>query len=360
MRNLLNIVFVVLGVQVFAQIGGSDAFAFALIENSARHTALGGISITNTDSDPAAGFQNPALINQSMNNSVSLSYANQVADLNYGFASYSKSWDSTSSFLFSVGYYDYGTFVRTNNAGDILGDFTAGDYNFQVGYSKIYNDKISYGFNGKFLYSVYEAYVSTAGALDVGVSYNDTAQLLSAAFVMKNMGYQFIRYDDNSPREPLPFDIQASISKKLAHNPLRFTLTLFNLHKWNNSYANTNSRNKEIDLETNQIKNQELKFGEKAMRHVIFNTEFVFSDNFQIRAGYNHQRRAELGPENRRAATGFSWGLGIGVKKLKISYGSAGYFPGLASNYFSVSRDLSGFKKSKPKPKYKSMGNPDF
>ncbi|MGB1037638.1 MAG: type IX secretion system protein PorQ [Bacteroidia bacterium] len=331
----------------YAQIGGSSAFTFSLVENSARHTALGGYSITNTDSDPAAGYQNPALINTSMHNSASLSYANQVADLKYGFASYSKTWDDLGSFLFTIGYFDYGKFVRTNNAGDILGEFTADDYNFQVGYSRKFNDKIQYGTNFKFLYSVYEAYVSTAGAFDFGGSYIDTANLLTAGVLIKNLGYQFIRYGDDSPREPLPFDIQASISKKLEHNPLRFTLTLHNLHRWNNSYVNVNARNKEIDLETGVVKNQELGFGEKMMRHVVFNTEFVFSDRFQLRTGYNHQRRAELGPENRRAMTGFSWGLGIGVRKLKIGYGSAGYFPGIASNYFSVSRDLSRFTKKK-------------
>ena len=357
MRNLPIILLLVLGMNVTAQIGGTSAFTFALIENSARHAALGGISIANTDSDPAAGFQNPALINASMHHSASLSYANHVADLNYGFASYGYSADTVSSWLLSIGYYDYGKFTRTNTSGEILGEFTVDDYNFQVGYSRQYTDKLSFGANGKFLYSVYEAYVSTAGALDLGFSYRDTAKLVNAAFLVKNMGYQFIRYDDNSPREPLPFDVQASISKKLAHNPLRFTLTLHNLHRWNNSYVNVNSRNKEIDLETNQIKNQELTFSQKAMRHVVFNTEFVFSDNFQLRMGYNHQRRAELGPENRRATTGFSWGFGIGVKKLTLSYGSAGYFPGIASNYFSVSRDLSGYKK---KSKSKIIGQPSF
>lgn len=351
MKYLPIILFVLLSIISNAQIGGSSAFVFSLVENSARHTALGGISITNTDSDPSAGFQNPALINSSMHNSASLSYANHVADLNYGFASYSHSFDTTSSWLFSVGYYDYGKFTRTNTAGDILGEFTVDDYNFQVGYSKRYNDKISWGANGKFLYSVYEAYVSTAGALDLGVSYRDTANLFTAAVLVKNMGYQFIRYDDNSPREPLPFDVQASISKKLFHNPLRFTLTLYNLHVWNNSYVNTNTRNKEIDLETGEVKNQELGFGEIAMRHVLFNTEFVFSDNFQLRGGYNHQRRMELGPEDRRAGSGFSWGLSVGIKRLMISYGNASYFPGLASNYFTVSRDLTRFKKEKPKEK---------
>ena len=347
MRNLLSLLILIIAIAASAQIGGTSAFTFALIENSAKHTALGGISITNTDADPSSGFQNPALINHEMHKSISLSYANQVADLNYGFLSYSHSWDTASSFLFSMGFYDYGKFTRTDAAGDIIGEFTADDYNFQIGWSKKYNDKITYGVNGKFLYSVYEAYVSTAGAIDLGVSYNDPKELVTAAVLIKNLGYQFIRYGDDSPREPLPFDVQASVSKKLEHNPLRFSLTLHNLHRWNNSYVNVNARNKEIDLETGVVKNQTLNFGEKAMRHVIFNTEFVFSKNFQLRMGYNHQRRAELGPENRRATTGFSWGVGIGVKKLMINYGSAGYFPGIASNYFSVSRDLSSINRKK-------------
>ncbi len=345
MRKLVLLLFLACSILSFAQIGGSTAFTFALIENSARHTALGGVSIANSDRDPAAGYQNPSLINPEMHNSVSLSYANHVADLNHGFVSYGLDFDSLGTFLISSGYFDYGEFVRTNNAGDIEGAFRAADYTFQIGYARPLNDKLSLGANGKFLYSAYEAYVSTAGAIDLGLAYMDSSKLLSAGLVIKNMGYQFIRYSPSSPREPLPFDIQASVSKKLEHNPLRFTLTLHNLHRWNNSYVNINSRNKEIDLETGTIKNQELSFGDKAMRHVIFNTEFVFSDNFQIRAGYNHQRRAELSPENRRALTGFSWGFGIGIKKFFLSYGSAGYFPGVATKYFSVSRDLSTFKK---------------
>lgn len=346
MRKLIAVLFLYSTLIVNAQIGGTSAFTFALIENSAKNTSLGGISITNPDADPSTGFQNPSLINANMHNSISLSYANHVADLNYGFASYARSIDSANEIMVSMGYYDYGEFVRTNIAGDIQGAFRAADYTFQIGYNRHYNEKLSFGANTKFLYSAYEAYVSTAAAIDLGGHYYDSAKLFSAAFLVKNLGYQLLTFDDNSPREPLPFDVQASFSKKLDHNPLRFTLTLHNLHRWNNSYVNVNARNKEIDLETGTIKNQELSFGDKAMRHVIFNTELVFSPNFIIRTGYNHQRRVELGPENRRALTGFSWGIGVGVKKLFISYGSAGYFPGIASNYFSVSRDLSGFRKA--------------
>jgi len=347
MRIIYLFIVILTSHRSFAQIGGSSAFTFSLIENSARHTALGGISIANSDDDPASGFQNPALINKKMDNHASLSYANHVADINYGFASYAKQLDSLNLALFSIGFYDYGNFIRTNSAGDIIGEFDATDYTFQIGLNRKISDKITLGANGKFLYSVYEAYVSTAGAIDIGAQYADIENLMNIGLVIKNMGYQLIRYTESSPRENLPFDIQASISKKLAHNPLRFTLTLHNLHCWDNSYVNSNARNKEIDLETGVVKNQELTFGDKLMRHVIFNTEFIFSDHFQIRAGYNHQRRVELGPENSKASTGFSWGFSIGVKKLMLSYGSAGYFPGIAANYFSVSRDLSQLRSKK-------------
>lgn len=345
MRKLTILLISIISLGAQAQIGGTTAFTFALIENNAQQTALGGVSIANGGFDPSYGFQNPGLINPSMHNQISLSYANHVADLNHGFLSYGFDWDSVGTFVVSSAYFDYGEFVRTNNAGDVLGAFRAADYTFQIGYSRPLTEKITYGANTKFLYSAYESYVSTAAAIDLGVAYMDSSKLLSGGFLIKNMGMQLLRYSDNSPREPLPFDIQASVSKKLEHNPLRFTLALHNLHRWNNSYVNVNARNKEIDLETGELKNQSLNFGQKMMRHVVFNTELFFGEKFIIRGGYNGQRRAELGPENRRAMTGFSWGVSVGIKKFYLTYANAGYFPGIGTNYFSVSRDLTGFKK---------------
>ena len=70
MRNLLSLLILITAIAASAQIGGTSAFTFALIENSAKHTALGGISITNTDADPSSGFQNPALINHEMHKSI--------------------------------------------------------------------------------------------------------------------------------------------------------------------------------------------------------------------------------------------------------------------------------------------------
>lgn len=348
MRNLLFFLAVLFASFSWAQqLGGSSAFTFSLIENSAKHSALGGVAIVNPDRDPAMGYQNPALLNPQMHHHISLSYANYVADLNHGFASYAYHIDSVGTFMFSTGYYDYGEFVRTNVNGEVLGVFDASDYNFQIGFGRAHTDRLHYGFNAKFLYSVYEAYVATAGAIDAGVNYHDPENLFSASLLMKNLGLQLIPYSSNNLREPLPFDIQAAVSKKLLHNPLRFTLTAHSLHRWDNSYVNTNTRNKEIDLETGEIKNQEVGFSDRLMRHIIFSTELVFSPNFQLRMGYNHQRRAELSPENRRAMTGFSWGFGIGVKKIYLSYGSAGYYPGISSHYFTVHKDLASFRKRK-------------
>ena len=88
----------------FSQIGGNHTFAHVNIENSARHAALGGIIINQSDHNPALGYQNPALINKGMHQNISLTYANYLADLNHGFASYAHHFDKAGTFLFSIGF----------------------------------------------------------------------------------------------------------------------------------------------------------------------------------------------------------------------------------------------------------------
>lgn len=332
----------------YAQVGGSQAFVFATLDNSARHAALGGPIISTIGSDPALGYQNPALINPSMHNHVNLTYANYLADINNGFASYARHWDSIGTFTATIGYFDYGTFERTNETGQITGEFDAADYNVQIGYSRAWRENFRIGANVKFLYSQYEAYISTAAAADIGGVYFNEEKRFTAGLVIQNLGSQLIRYSVNEVYEPIPFDIKASFSKKLEHNPLRFTITAHDLHRWDISYVNTNRKNQEIDLETGTIKNQEVGFGGKLMWHMNVGAELIFGPNLTLGFGYNHQRRVELSPEERRAVTGFSWGLTAGIKRFQVSYGMASYFPGISTSYFSLSKNLSHFsKKSK-------------
>ena len=72
-------------------------------------------------------------------------------------------------------------------------------------------------------------------------------------------------------------------------------------------------------------------------------TEAIFSDNFQVRVGYNHQKRKELGIEDRMSTVGFSWGFGVKVSKFLINYGNAKYHLAGSSHQFGISLDLNEF-----------------
>jgi hypothetical protein len=338
-----------------AQIGGNQGFAFLSLDPSARIASMGGNTIAINDKDLSLAYLNPSLLKPEMSNHAILGYGNYLADINHGFFSYARHYDSIGTFSASAMYINYGDFDETDETGAKIGTFSANDYNFQLGYGNAYK-KFTYGANVKFMYSQYERYIATGAAVDLAGAWHQPEKKITATVLIKNMGYNLIPF--RTVRVAVPFEIQAGISKKLEHNPLRISIVAHNLQKWDLSYVNTNRRNKEIDLETGEEKYPKIGFGDKLMRHIIIGGEMVFSDNFQLRFGYNYQRRKELSPENRRLVTGFSWGVGIGIKKFYFSYGSSSYFPGIAANYFSVSKNLDDFKK---KTKfYKPLINPDF
>ncbi|MDQ3073756.1 MAG: hypothetical protein M3Q97_10895, partial [Bacteroidota bacterium] len=65
------------------------------------------------------------------------------------------------------------------------------------------------------------------------------------------------------------------------------------------------------------------------------------SQNFNLRIGYNHQRRKEMTIENNRGAVGYSFGVGLRVSKFHLSYGRSVYHLAAASNTFTITTDLS-------------------
>ena len=332
----------------FAQLGGSQSFAFMNIDPTARTAGLGSSTMADFKNDIGIGYHNPSSLNETMDNFASLSYNNYFADINSGFGGFVKHFDKHGTVSGAITYTDYGHFDETDITGKVIGQFWAQDYVFQIGYGNIWerDTHFTYGTNVKFLYSVYEKYVATAFAVDFAGAYHRPDKKFHASLLIRNLGYNAIPYV--TERVDLPFDIQMGFSKKLQHNPLKMTVVAHNLQQFDISYVNVNSRNKNIDLETGQVRNETVPFGDKVMRHFNFGAELVFSENFQLRGGYNHMRRKELAPETAKGAAGFSWGLGIGIRKFKVDYAMVTYFPGINISYFTVSKNISDFKKAKP------------
>jgi hypothetical protein len=349
MKKVFPILFLfLLSVDTYSQIGGSSAFAFTEIPYAASQAAFGGAGLTmNNPRDVGITMLNPSLLNANLDNHASLSYTNYLADINFGYAGYAKHFDSVGTFSGHISFIEYGEFDRRDETGALTGKFRATDYIFQIGYANVHPDypKIKYGANVKFLYSVYEAFVATAGAVDAALTYDNKENQFLASAMIRNLGYNFIPYDE--VRHPLPLDVQIGFSKKLAHNPLKFSLVAHSLQRWDLGYANPNLRNKEIDLETGEVKNAEVTAGDNLLRHINAGMALVFSDNFELRGGLNFQRRREMGLENNPGAAGFSWGFGIGIKKFYIDYAMVSYFRGISVSHFNLTKNLSDFKRVK-------------
>lgn len=155
------------------------------------------------------------------------------------------------------------------------------------------------------------------------------------------MGMQITTYIPNGSREPVPFDLQAGFSQRLAHAPFRFSATLHHLTNWKmTDYSTWVYDHRE---ENELVSGRSDDFIKQFMRHVILGVEFIPTRNFIIGLGYNFQRRWELGLPDNPATSGLSAGFTVKVSKFRVSYAIASYHVSGPSNVFSVSTNLSEF-----------------
>jgi hypothetical protein len=338
-----------------AQIGGNHTYEFLNIPVSARVAALGGNALAVYDDDSNLGLDNPSLLNATMHSTLSLTYIDYLADVNYGFVSYTKQFKKLGTFSGGLKYVNYGTFLETDEGGNELGNFTAGEYALVLGWGYSLDSSFSVGANLKPVYSSLYTYNSFGVALDVAATYNNKAKLFTTSLVIKNIGRQIKPFTEGNI-EPLPFEIQWGLSKQLEHVPIRLLLNLTNLQKWDLTYNDSiTNPTQSFDITNPDDNNKKPSFFDKALRHVVVGAEIMPSKSFNVRFGFNYKRRKELALTNKPGMVGFSWGLGFRIKKFHLSYGSAKYHLAGSTNNITVSTKFSEWftnktsAESKPK-----------
>lgn len=343
MRKLLLFITVILFYQTAeGQIGGDNTYEFLNLSSSARIAAMGGKLVPVKDNDLNLVFCNPALLNPEMDQQLTFSGVSYFADIKYGYAAYSRSFEKYGSFAAGMHYVNYGDFTETDNTGLELGSFKAAEYSLNLSWSRPLTDSnFTVGATLKTIYSSLETYQSLGMAVDVGTNYYFDKALVDVSLVVKNAGRQITYYRPGN-NEPLPFEIQLGASKKLEKAPLRLSLVLQHLEKFDLTYKDPSKEN-ETDPITGEVKEEKITFGDKVLRHVVIGGEILLSKNFHIRAGYNFQRRNELGVDTKMSTVGLSWGLGFRISKFHLSYGRATYHLAGASNHFSLSANLGEF-----------------
>lgn len=347
-RIFISYILFVLALPAFSQ-AGYGVYQFLSLPASSRLAALGSVNVSLRDNDINLAFENPALLTAETNNMIGLSMANYLADIKFGTAIFGKTIGPKNYFAVGVQYVDYGTFQETTDLDVFTGQsFTAKDFSLNIAYARPVTNRITVGATLKPVYSAYESYTSYGVAVDLGASYNDSVNLFSAGLVLKNIGTQFKGYysdTDGQHLEPLPFNIQMGISKKLSHAPLRFSLTLNNLQKWDLSYQSTNqdaTNSSTTTSSTNTTK--EIGFADMALRHTIFAVEFVPSRSFYLTAAYNDRRQQEMSMSGFKSMAGFSFGGGIKLYKFHVGFGMTQFQVGNYAYQFSISTSLNEFR----------------
>ncbi len=332
------------GVGVFAQIGGNSTYNFLNLSNSARVAALGGQNISINDNDLNFVYHNPALLNSKMAKNIVLNYVNYFSDINYGYVAYADNFQKIGATAAGLHYINYGKFVKADELGNITGEFKAFELALNLFWAvPILDSLFTAGINLKPIYSQLESYKSFGMACDLAANYQSKDKLSSASLVIKNIGSQIKPYYHNH-YEAIPFDIQLGVSQKLEHAPIRVSLLLHHLNKWDLTYNKNSNIAYTTTIDKTSDKNKySFNIADNIFRHSIISAEFIPSKNFIIMLAYNHQRRKEMAVETRPFLVGFSAGTYIKISKFTISYGHAIYHLAGASQHFSLNIHLADF-----------------
>lgn len=337
LKHFLFTSLIILQGTLVAQINSENTYRFLSLPISPREAALGGKAAVQAG-DIGLSLSNPALIDSSMNKDLLLQYSPYNAGINYGNVQYVFQSKNGRNFSVGVQSFSYGTFTQADATGQITGEFNAADFALHAGHSMALSDNLRLGLNAKLIYSSMYDYQSMGIATDIGVHYRGNEDEFQAGLMIRNLGTQVITYG-GADRENLPLDIQLGMSRRVAKAPFRLFLTADNLQIWDLAYE---------DAPLNRQGTDERWFTfNKLFSHFSGGVEFIPSEKFVLRAGYNYMRQQELKIDNRNSLAGFSFGLGLNLGRYRLEYALASYHLAGTSNHLSIHTDLGKMKKKR-------------
>ena len=320
---------------------GKGVFGFLELPVSAHMAAYGGSNVAITDADVSYAFLNPALLNDHTHNSLSLNFADYVADVMFGSVAYGYNYKD-NYFAAGVQYLDYGKFDGMTEWGDATNTFYAKDLSLNLIYARKLNELFSVGVTLKTMYSVYERYTSVGMAADIGAYFNTLNKLFSMGLVCSNVGGQLKPFYPGDKLEWSPVNLQLGLAVKFAHAPIRLSLNMHNLQRWNLSYQLSNQPTNTLTGDNN---NKKVNFFDMALRHAIVAVDIMPHKNVYLTMSYNHRRMAEFRAAGFKSMTGLSFGAGVKVYQFRVDFALAQYQRGNFAYHVSLSTAIDDFKK---------------
>jgi hypothetical protein len=301
---------------------GDDGYAFLQFPTSSRVGALGGHSVSLVEADPALAFHNPALMGGETDHKLNVKYMNYIANVNAGSAVFTKAFRERSAWGIGATYMNYGSMKEMTIDNTQLGTFSVQDIGLHAFYSYDLSEKWRGGLSLKALYSTIADYYSFGLAVDAGLSYFNPEKDFSVGIAFKNIGAQLKAYEDE--RQSIPWDFQLGLTKRMAHAPIRFSITAMYLNQWKFNY---------IDLTPTA---KEDRFFKTALKHLVFGVEFLPSDNLWFGVGLNPKTKMDMSIESGNALGGFTIGGGVKVSRFDIGAAVARYHPSATSLMISM------------------------
>ncbi|MDR2683002.1 MAG: type IX secretion system protein PorQ [Dysgonamonadaceae bacterium] len=305
--------------------GTGGVFDFLTLPVSSRVEALGGENVSLVENDLSIVFHNPASLIQEMDKDVHLGFQTYPGGIKTGSVAFAGALGDYNAWGVGVRYVDYGTMQGTTIDNVDNGTFSVKDMSVNGFFSRDLTETWKGGVTAKVIYSAFETYTSLGLAVDLGLSYYDSDSEFSFGLTAKNLGRQLKAYHETL--EPMPWDIQLGISKRLAHAPLRVSVTGVHLKQWQFK-----------PLREGNVK--EDAFFTSLFKHLVIGVDFLPSDNLWIAVGYNPKVAMDLNLEMGNKMGGFSMGAGLRVKAFNIGASVSRYHPSATSFHLNVTTSL--------------------
>lgn len=301
---LLQALTIMTGIQAREQ---TSPFGFLELPQSSHEAALGGRNVSVIEQDPALSYSNPAVLTGIYGRRLGLNVVTWMAGTTAAGAQYADAAGSRSTYAVTARYIGYGVSDQTDRLGNVIGTFSSKDIAIGGSYSYRLGENWSGGVTLKAIYSKYSMYTSFAMAADLGIVYLAPSGRFNLGASVTNAGGQIKPFENI--HETLPFDITLGASVRLEHAPIRLSLTLDRLNRWDSSSFYS--------------PDGELTSGEILKRHILFGADILVTDRFYVALGYNFRNAAELSTASHKGLTGVTIGTGLNLNRVSfgLSYG---------------------------------------
>lgn len=325
-------------------LGGRYAFVFLEQSPSAQTAGLAGFSLRQDGRDPAIAQFNPALLNANTADILHVSQDFFPAGAGRSIVSYGRQiGERKIDVSANLHYASFGEFEGRDAAGIATGTFSAREYALGVSAAHQLADRVRVGATVQVLGGSIESFNSFGAAVSAGLTYiPDSAGLTVWGIQMRHAGHVIDGYTEQ--QDPLPFNISVGVSRRLKYLPLRFGVLYRRIDRWNILFDDPDRRESDGFLSNEPVERgaTSLWFDNFA-RHFSFNAELYLGKQevIQLRAGYDHQRQREGEVEEFRSLAGFSFGLGVNLRKFRLDYGRTVQHIGGGTNQLGVLIDFN-------------------